>query len=647
MALLASLLPALLFAQSTLAQTIEVGGQAVAAEQSNLGPAYAAVDDLDEPSSYQLTDDVIANLTSMKLSNVSLFEFGDMSETPGSFQCKVMPGDAEWPSEDVWNALYLLTDGNLIKTVPIGAVCFDGEHYNADTCDTVLTNWTSQYLHHEDPTSLMWPLASGAMCMPQNAANSSCEMGSFPPYSVKATSVYQVQLAVNFARNTGVRLAIRNTGHDYLGKSTGAGALSIWTHNIKGIEFIQNYSSSSTSYTGPAFKLGAGVQDFELYEAANEHGVTAFGGEGETVGVAGGYTLGGGHSPLSSKYGMAADQVLSIDLVTPDGKFLTADEANNTELFWALRGGGAGTFGVVTSMTVRVHPKMTFSGMTLSVSAGDGGDMDVETFWNGLSAYWELFPGFADAGSYAYSLLFTRSPNGYTWGVNPWLIPGMPLEEFKTLTQPLLDRWATLGFNATPAFFEHDNFYDTWTEEFQPDAVGQAYIRTVSRLFPAENWKNPSLLNQTVETIRGIVDQGSALVSYNTNGGKPDDTPDNAVMPAWRDAYMFAIVGAEWDAGTSDAEVEEINKNVETWADQLRSLTPGGGTYLNEADIMEPNFSESFYGYDNYIRLSTVKETYDPWGLLFAQTGVGSEKWYVEDQPDWLTRQTGRLCPVS
>lgn len=80
------------------------------------------------------------------------------------------------------------------------------------------------------------------------------------------------------------------------------------------------------------------------------------------MGVAGGYTAGGGLSPLTGKYGLAADQVLSIDVVTPDGRFQTADEMNNAELFWALRGGGGATFGVVTSMTVKVHPKMIFSG---------------------------------------------------------------------------------------------------------------------------------------------------------------------------------------------------------------------------------------------------------------------------------------------
>ncbi|KAH9884238.1 hypothetical protein F4778DRAFT_565475 [Xylariomycetidae sp. FL2044] len=626
------------------AQTIEVDGEVVAATANNVGPAYETVDGFEGAAATQLTEAVLANLTDMNLSNISLFAFGDTSDVP-DWKCKVFPGDDDWPAEEVWNVLHLLTDRNLLTTVPLGASCYEGEYYDAATCQNVLDNWTNMYLHEEDPTSSMWPLATGGKCLPENGDTGTCELGSFPPYSVKVTTVAQVQLAINFARNTGVRLVVRNTGHDYLGKSTGAGGLNIWTHNLKAMEFIQNYSSSSSAYEGPAFKIGAGTQVFELYEAANQYGVTAIGGEGATVGIAGGYTQGGGHSPLSSKYGMGVDQVLSIDVVTPDGQFLTADEANNVDLFWALRGGGGGTFGVVTGMTVKVYPKMSVSGMTLSISTGDGGVSD-DVYWDGIQAYWRNFPEYADNGSYAFSSMFPNTAGGMTWSVTPWMIPEMALTDFQDMAAPLLAEWDTLGFDANISFFEHDNFYDVWTTEFATDTVGTAHVRQASRLFPRENWVNPSLLNETVDTIRGIIEEGSSLISYNINGKAQDDAPASAVTSAWREAYMFAIVGMVWDADASADEVEEVNVLIEDWVNRLRSLTPGGGTYLNEADIMEPDFDKAFFGYDNYLRLSSIKETVDPWGLMFAQTGVGSEKWYITDQEDWLTMQTGRLCPV-
>lgn len=132
----------------------------------------------------------------------------------------------------------------------------------------------------EDPTANMYPLYEGNACLPQDAGKegAKCQLGGLPVYSVKATSVSQIQLAVNFARSLNLRLVIRNTGHDFLGKSTGAGSLNIWTHHLKNIELLKDFKSAG-SYSGPALKVGAGVQVFELYEAANKYGYTAVGGE--------------------------------------------------------------------------------------------------------------------------------------------------------------------------------------------------------------------------------------------------------------------------------------------------------------------------------------------------------------------------------
>lgn len=123
---------------------------------------------------------------------------------------------------------------------------------------------------------------------------------------VNTTNIAQIQLAVNFARNTNLRLVIKNTGHDFNGRSAGAGSLAIWTHSFKDLIFYESYETSN--YTGAAFKIGAGIQLFEMYEAAETYGVTTVGGLCTTVGAGGGYLAGGGHSPLSSKYGTGADQ---------------------------------------------------------------------------------------------------------------------------------------------------------------------------------------------------------------------------------------------------------------------------------------------------------------------------------------------------
>lgn len=111
-----------------------------------------------------------------------------------------------------------------------------------------------------------------------NPYQTHCTLGAYPKMSIRATTVSQIQLAINLSRNLNLRLIIKNTGHDFGAKSTGAGGVSIWTHNMKDIKFYAEYEEGS--YSGPAFKMGAGVQIYEAYEAAHKEGVTIVGGEG-------------------------------------------------------------------------------------------------------------------------------------------------------------------------------------------------------------------------------------------------------------------------------------------------------------------------------------------------------------------------------
>lgn len=135
-----------------------------------------------------------------------------------------------------------------------------------------------------DPASIMWPLFEGRTCLPTNInASSTCSIGGYSSYAVNVSNVAQVQLAVNFARNKNLRLVVKNTGHDFNGKSTGAGGLGVWTHNLKDIEYLPKYNGPS--YQGPAVKLGAGVQAFEVYEKGEQLGFTAVGGEGKVRGL--------------------------------------------------------------------------------------------------------------------------------------------------------------------------------------------------------------------------------------------------------------------------------------------------------------------------------------------------------------------------
>jgi FAD/FMN-containing dehydrogenase len=152
-------------------------------------------------------------------------------------------------------------------------------------------------------------------------------------------------------------------------------------------------------YSGPAFKAGAGVQGFEILEAARGKNVTVLAGICETVGWAGGYLAGGGHSPVASIYDMAADQVLAYVAITADGRFVTASSTTNADLFWALRGGGGSTFGVITSVIVKAHPRIK---VTKSVFSFQAAPNNTVSFWKAVNAYFKSFPTFTNAGTYSY-----------------------------------------------------------------------------------------------------------------------------------------------------------------------------------------------------------------------------------------------------
>lgn len=490
----------------------------------------------------------------------------------------------------------------------------------------------------------MSPLFQGATCQPGDAAlGKECTLGGFPSYSVNITNVAQVQLAVNFARSLHLRLVVRNTGHDFLGKSTGAGSLSLWTHHLRSIELLEEYKADGGRYTGPALKMGAGVLVQEAYAFGEEAGLTIVAGECRTVGVTGGYLQGGGHSPVTSLYGLGSDQILSVDIVTPDGRFVTVSETHNPDLFWAIRGGGAATWGVVMSMTVKAHPKLIVSGMEWDTTTVAMNITD-DTFWKAIEAYWTRYPTFSEAKSYGYCRMSGLPGGGYAWRAKPFMVPGMKLDDFKALVQPLLDDWDALGARPNIKFFEYESLHGAWKNHFPRERVGSAYARTASRLLPRKNWEDAALLNTTIQTVRGIVEEGAFLVHYNINADEPANTAASSANPAWRDVMMFNIIGLIWDETTPEAEVAaKHHKLTHDLAQRLKDISPGAGGYGNEGDLMDPEWQQSFFG-AHYEKLLRIKKQVDPRDVFWAPTAVGSEDWYVTGQKDYVTTQNGRLC---
>lgn len=475
-------------------------------------------------------------------------------------------------------------------------------------------------------------------------ANGICKQGGYAEYAVKVSTVAQIQLAVNFARSLNLRLVVRNTGHDYNGRSVGKGALSVWTHGLKDIEYIQDFSSPT--YSGPVFKIGAGVQGFELYKAADKYGVSAVSGICPTVGVAGGYSTGGGHSPLMQLFGLGSDQVVALEVVMANGRFVTATPTVNSDLYWAMLGGGGGTFGIVTSAVVKVHRNVpvTVGSWTLTTSE----TVSADAFWEAFRFFFENIPIYNAAKTYSYFSVMKLAPGTYTWSMSPFFATDKTVEEFNNLLEPFFQKCDSLGIQLNANTTYYDSFYPAFEATFGGlnYFVGGAGAIPGNRIMPTDNWADENIRNETFVAVKNAVENALMINMYHQAPVEQDNKDLNSVNPAFRnEASMIVAINlvvdqsaAGWKAG-----VDQLHTQI---LDPLREVSPTGGSYGNEADIAEPDWQNAFWG-KNYPRLLRIKKQVDPTGLFYVHHGVGSEDWFVDDGGIVGVQSTdGPLCRI-
>jgi FAD binding domain-containing protein len=218
-----------------------------------------------------------------------------------------------------------------------------------------------------------WPAcqATGKTCvLPLNNtaidADAKCEHGNLPAKMIDIQSLdtlySDIEAAFSYTRSTKTPLVIKNTGHDWKGRSSGPGSLALWTHKLQHptvpikIDWSFTPAGCSDHPSEIVFHYGPGQQWGKAYEFADRNGLAIVGGTCGTVGIAG-WLQGGGHSPLSPIYGMGVDNVRQLEIITPKGGKVIANECQNSDLFFAMKGGGGGTFGVITSITYKAIEK--------------------------------------------------------------------------------------------------------------------------------------------------------------------------------------------------------------------------------------------------------------------------------------------------
>lgn len=210
---------------------------------------------------------------------------------------------------------------------------------------------------------------SGRLLQPGDADYDDCRrvhnglIDRRPALIVRCRTAADVAAAVRFARGGGHEISVRGGGHNVAGLAVADDAVMIDLAEMKAIQVDPDARTA---------RAEGGVTWAELNAAAGEHGLVVTGGAISTTGIAG-FTLGGGLGWLMPKFGLAADNVLAIELVTADGEVVEVTDESDPDLFWALRGGG-GNFGVATTFTYRVHPLGMVTGGLIAhpIDAGPG-----------------------------------------------------------------------------------------------------------------------------------------------------------------------------------------------------------------------------------------------------------------------------------
>ncbi|KAF5371346.1 hypothetical protein D9758_004187 [Tetrapyrgos nigripes] len=481
-------------------------------------------------------------------------------------RCRCLYGDSCWPTEEEFAQLQSKLSQPLIRPVLPESACYP-ESNPSGNCTDVQANtldgrWRSDQAGSMQSTNFeTFIFRNGTIegCYLNATLGFPCQQGSVPPVGVDARRVEDVQVAVKFAADHDLLLVVRSTGHDYLGRSAAIGAFMIWTHHLKNITansaFVPDGAPESGTYN--TLTLQSGVQWFEAYDAAQENGRTIIGGlsAGGSVGAAGGWISGGGHSAFAPQHGLGIDNAIQITIVTTSGEHLTANSHINSDLFWAVRGGGGGTYSVLTSVTYRTHE---ITPLTAVIVASNFSLLAVKK--DILTEHLKLWPGLSDAGWGSFLVLSNAVAISNTNLTLVLVVPNIS--------------WADTNATINPFF------------DFVRDAQPDTFATTIPF---------------------------GGFYSCHVGGGKVSEIdPDSAGLnPAWRKAIVHMVVGSGWLSGSTVDQIRAVQQQLKDDLAILESLAPGGGAYFNEASLYEINPLHSLETIMNVWKGSRIRMT--PW----------------------------------
>jgi len=566
----------------------------------------------------------------------------------GAGASRVRPGEAGWPSADAWKQLGARLGGALVPVRSPWPECRATPAARA--CEQLFQRAKNPYFLGDE------------VALTQTLGWVDAWTSSPSVQAVAARSAADVAAAVDFAREHKLRLVVKGGGHSYQGTSNAADSLLVWTRKMNEVRLHDAFvGQGCAGRAAPvrAVSVGAGAVWAQVYDAVTTRGGGYVQGGGcMTVGVAG-LVQSGGFGSFSKAFGLAAASLLEAEVVTADGVVRVANACTHPDLFWGLKGGGGGNLGVVTRVTLQVHPlPEIFGAVNFTVRASS------------TSAFRRLIGLIVDH--------YHRRLMNPQWGEQIRLRPGNILNVamvFQGLTRgqaqeiwaPFLDAIAAapddFSVDFAPLKIVATSARTFWAPTMLKQVLG--FIKSDDRpgapegnvFWPGDQGQAGQVLHgyQSAWLPAALLQDGKqqalcdALfaasrhwgVSLHVNkglAGAPaavrSAAADTAMNPAVLDAFALAIsaangppaypgvAGHEPDVALARRQAQATGRAM----DELRKLVPQAGAYLAESNFFEPDWQRSFWG-KNYERLLAVKRRYDPEGLFFVHHGVGSETW--------------------
>ncbi|KAI1079344.1 FAD-binding domain-containing protein [Whalleya microplaca] len=559
-----------------------------------------------------------------------------------AFNYSCLPGQPCWPTAEQWSAFNQSIGGVLKVTHPFGEACYADP--TSEACLRVAENYVNSTTEtrssvYGQTMNLNWEACGNDQCLlnslaPTQGISGTCKLGRLSAYYVEATTADHVSATLKFVKKHGIRLSIKNTGHDYYGRSTAPNSLALWVRNMREMSYHDKFSVHDDQFENVGI-IGAGVSAVEAFTYFERYNMHITVGAVASVGIAGGFGQGGGHGPLGPTYGLMVDQAIEFDVVTADGVVRTINKYNDPDLFWAMRGGGGGTFAVLLRYKLQLHKALP---MNVYAFAANLTNSTLVSDLTKSPVHRDVVTALANN----QTMWSNNKIAGYNFFlpsniISVQVLPSNDTQALKNLTSEYATFLGSIKglsvisnqYVTLKTYSEYAAFMLPFLETNGPVGVG---IAEASRLIPRKQFQGTDNVEALVDAfLQGLQisnEQGAGLGTgsgqiYATGPANTNDEENTTgVNPAWRGSLWEVIHGGIWTSTDSSETRTQIQKTVGEAIKGFKALTPGGGTYLNEGDYTEEDWEQAFFGskYDSLLR---IKQQYDPTGLFNCWKCVG------------------------